>query len=111
MLTQRGRARAADVAAANALGRVFDPVARATPEAPRRPQALIDVARVFGDEWAFEKAVPLLLEQLDEAFYLYRITCMRVRALAPSLPRSLTASRASASNASLACACDALRPR
>jgi hypothetical protein len=42
-------------------------------------QALIDVAGVFGASWASEKAVPLLLSQLEDSFYLYRITCLQVR--------------------------------
>lgn len=41
-------------------------------------QALIDVAEVFGEAWTTAKAVPLVLRQLQEQFYLFRITCMQV---------------------------------
>lgn len=41
-------------------------------------QALIDVAEVFGESWTTAKAVPLVLRQLQEQFYLFRITCMQV---------------------------------
>lgn len=42
-------------------------------------QALIDVAKVFGDSWTSANLVPAILQQLDEPFYLFRITCMQVR--------------------------------
>ena len=42
-------------------------------------QALIDVAAVFGEAWAAEKALPAMLRQLEDSFYLYRITCLQVR--------------------------------
>jgi serine/threonine-protein phosphatase 2A regulatory subunit A len=44
-------------------------------------EAFIEVAEVFGDGWAAETAVPMLLEELHNPFYLYRITCIQVSSL------------------------------
>jgi serine/threonine-protein phosphatase 2A regulatory subunit A len=46
-------------------------------------KAFIKVAEVFGDAWAAEKAVPMLLEELKNPFYLYRITCIQVCRIPP----------------------------
>lgn len=48
-------------------------------------QALIDVAKVFGDAWTGANLVPAILQQLDEPFYLFRITCMQARSPVPSM--------------------------
>ena len=56
---------------------LHDPVATIRDSAM---SALIDVGAVFGEGWAAEQAVPAMMEQLQNPYYLYRITTMQARA-------------------------------
>lgn len=56
---------------------LHDPVATIRDSAM---ESFVAVGGVFGEAWAAEKAVPMLLQELENPYYLFRITCIQARA-------------------------------